>query len=271
MQVEGSNSPSNGRLTMSLIAPIAETPLPKPVFLGTMQRGNGKVQHRIGTTIELTNNDIELASLQELTEVSLANGRVPVDKRNEHLHLYGESLDTKGLTHLIHVIVENAPSGKVVAEIAATSVTPDARRSVGYAYEPGSIFSNISEPTSLEVLSTTKDNIIALKTYDGTNHMINIGKIITLVSETGTIDRSTCDYATRRVGESIRLYSRSDAEIDAQDPFHTNPFLTIDQYKPAWKFNHPLVPETLSPRLAAGHIDPVSVNSPNIQSSSIAL
>ena len=263
MQVEGFTYPGSGQLTTSLIAPITVASPPKSpskyVLLGSEQRGNGNVRYRVGL---LTNpeGDQNLRELSNYIGATLANGKVPVIPQNEHIHVFGVSRDTDNNRFAFHFVIEDTPDGQIAADIAAMSGDLPVGHLSGLATlanYPGDSH-NTSPP--LTSLSSQRDNVINLQTYDGRNIFVNLGKVEQLIVECGMVERFGSDYQTRRDGGRLRIFSRDEAALK-DDPFGHYPIATLEPCDVTTLFSHSLAPVNLRPEVAAGHVLPAPVAS----------
>jgi hypothetical protein len=251
MQVEGSKIPSDGRLTMSLIAPIALASPPKSVLLGSEQRGNGNVRYRIGRTV-VEEGDIELRSLKGNIGKPLANGKVDVSANKEHIHLFGKSTNVDGTHFAFHIVAEDETNGQVVIDIAAMSNGVTVSPISGFALDAASAFDRSSIEIAISSLNLADDNVIVVKTPTGEKALVRLGKIDELVVETGVIERFSDSHTTRREGSELKIFSR-DAD-QTQDPFGHFPIATLETNDVSWRFSRSIAPELLAPQIASGHV-----------------
>ena len=255
MQVEGFTNQSDGRLTTSLIAPITNTPPPKFVLLGSEQRGNGQVRYRVGLQSHPTDQQ-DLRAFKEIVGHPLANGRVPVMPRNEHLHLYGRTHDEDKNPFAFHFVIENEPDGVIAADIAAIYDGHAVGHLTGFVSEPSSHFADQAEKSPLASLQGSGDNVISLRTRDGRKILLNLGVLDELVVDCGVIDKVGDHFQTRRDGSVVKIYSRE--EIDPRvDPFGIYPIETLETNPIASSFSPYLAPVRLNPGIAAGFVPPV--------------
>lgn len=270
MQVEGSKNPSNGRLTTSLITPIASAPPPKSsfvnsnipnpsdvaqalsptiatpiplVFLGSQQIGNGQIFHRIGLVVP---ND-EVFDLEDLTTShtsSIAHGLVPIIQLNEHTHVYLTSRGQDDETFYTHLIIENRDKGLVACDIAAVNgnqtkgnlqgILTSPLVSPGKSIDPG-------DPFEIELFLS-----------DLESSKINLGKIERIEIEVGAIERFGPNHESTRPGQELKIYDRS--QDTRLDPFSRFPVVTLHQSEISWRFPGFHSGLRLANEIAAGHV-----------------
>lgn len=256
MQVEGSKISGDGRLTMSLIAPITPASPPKSVLLGSEQRGNGNVRYRVGRTLA-REGEVDLRSLKGEIGKPLANGKVNVLATNEHIHLFGKSTNVDGTHFAFHIIVEDEANGQVAIDIAAISGGQTVSPITGFALDASSAFDRTAPEFGLRTLDLSGENLIAVRTAGGEKALIRLGHIDELAVEVGVIERFSDSHLTRREGPIVKLFSRDSESAD--DPFGHFPISTLEANDVAWRFSRSLAPEFLRPEISSGRVGGLSI------------
>lgn len=271
MQVEGSKKPSDGRLTTSLIAPIAMASPPKSdlqvknvppkvvgvhppvgevptsprfVFLGSQQDDLGAVSYRLGISFPLRET-VDLRELSKSLGHSLANGQIPLTKRNEHIHAYVTSVDEQGNRFETHLVIEDKQDGLVAADIAAV----DSNRTKGHLQ--GFISSTGAIPVT--EIQPGEPYIVTLRDSDSLPITIDLGKVESFEIEVGSIQRNQPDYVARRIGSELKIYSR-EMQKDLDDPFGEQPIATLNQSLVASHFPGIQNALRLTSEIAAGNV-----------------
>ncbi len=263
MQVEGQTNPSNGRLTTSLIAPIAVNPstevaastIPKFVFLGSQQHGNGNVKYHVGVAVphDTTRTFNDLRTFDELRDVALsplANGLIDVS-HNTHLHVHGLAHGKDGRPLAFHLIIENMPDGHITANIAAVNSDDTVGHYSGFlSHGSGSAGAHV---VPLKGISLNSVNSFSLHNLDGQEIQFDV-YVDDLVVEAGLLNRIGANYKVQRDGDSVKIMP---LDGSPEDPYGNQPITTIQAFDPLTRIRIDVPPVVLHHESISGNIAPL--------------
>lgn len=231
------------------------------VVLWDESRGNGHSVYRIGKPLDVSDDAINFAELDDKRNVLVANGTVSVHDDHDHVHIFGKTHDEQSEFEF-RFVIENRVGGQVIGEIISIE---NGQKLSGSITQPGMDAAMPLGLNHLNGLLSSRDNIIVVQMRDG-SVLLNLGTLDELLIDCGVMETSGVEYGTFRYGDTVKVCATGPATalVDPPentpfryDPFEFNSIATLKvselglHFKTRWEQNsfHQVLRMAMLPRL----------------------